>query len=264
MADAPPARHRFFVEPETILGERVELQGAQAHQIARVLRLRLGERIVLLDGRGHERDVEIVASSAHRVEGIVRSTRPSAGESRLRITLYQALVPRDKLEVVLQKGTEVGVAELVPIHCERSIVPRGEAVDSRRLERWRRIVREAAEQSRRGLVPEVRSPLRLADALVEAAQAGPSILAWEGERQRSLRAVLGTLFGSPSGKLATPPGRLSLFVGPEGGFSSAEVAMADEHGSVTVSLGPRILRTETAGPVMAALALYEANEMGPA
>ena len=245
--------HRFFVDSATVAAERIEIAGPQAHQIARVLRLRAGRRIVLLDGSGEEREVELVAVTPGRVRGIVRSTRASSGEPRLSVTLYQALVPRDKLEVVLQKGTEVGMSAFVPVWSERSLVGRGERVDERRLERWRRIVREAAEQSRRGRVPVVRAPLRLPAALAEAAAVGPTLVAWEGERGRSVRAALRGL-GSATD-------RLSLVVGPEGGFSNVEIGIAAEAGALTVSLGPRILRTETAGPVLAALALYEFGEM---
>ena len=260
------ARHRFFVETAAGTDDAVELDGSVAHQMARVLRLREGEHVVLLDGSGQERVVELVEVSPRRVRGIVRATMASLGEPRLAIALYQALVPRDKLEVVLQKATEVGVAELVPVHCERSLV-RGEGgVDDHRLERWRRIVQEAAEQSRRGRVPAVRPPIGLAAALAEAAQACPTLVAWEGERERSIRAALRDLFPDrPPNAEGGPPGptRVSLFVGPEGGFSPAEIAAAVDLGAVTVSLGPRILRTETAGPILAALVLYEAGELEP-
>ena len=114
-----------------------------------------------------------------------------AGRSRAwSLTLYQALVPRDRFETVLQKGTEVGIARFVPTWCERSIVPGGERIDEKRLERWRRIVTEAAEQCERGIVPEVTPPLRFTDALALAVAAGPTLVAWERERERSVQAGL--------------------------------------------------------------------------
>jgi len=117
------ASHRFFVDPDRLHGESVELDGPLAHQMARVLRLRGGDRVVLLDGSGREREVELVTVTPGRVRGVVRETRPSRGEPRLAVALYQALVPREKLELVIQKGTEVGVTAFVPIACERSLVP---------------------------------------------------------------------------------------------------------------------------------------------
>jgi len=252
----PFAGHRFFVDPASLVGDRVELTGGQARQIARVLRLRAGERIVLLDGSGREWDVELRLVTPARIEAAVCAVQTGAGEPRLAITLYQAVVARERFELVLQKGTEVGVAAFVPTWCERSLATRGDAIDERRLERWRRIVQEAAEQAGRGRVPRVRAPLRLGDALAEATGAGATLVAWEGERSRSIRSALDEL-------LASRPERLSLFIGPIGGLAPSEIAAAERLGALTASLGPRILRTETAGPVLAALALYEAGELGP-
>ena len=255
MTERTSALHRFFVDPRACAGDVARVDGPQAHQLARVLRVRPGERVILLDGAGTEHVVELTTVTPRLVEGIVRETRPSVGEPRLFVTLYQGLATREKMETVIQKATEVGASQIVPVRCERSIVPRGEAVDERRLERWRRIATEAAEQSGRGTVPLVRPPLSLDEALAEAAGAGPLLVAWEGERTRSLAEGL---------RMALPsPPHLSLFIGPEGGFAPREIEQAAKLGAVTVSLGPRILRTETAGPVLAALVLYEAGELEP-
>ena len=182
-------------------------------------------------------------------------------EPGLSLTLYQALVPRERFETVLQKGTEIGISRFVPVWCERSIVPGGDKIDDNRMERWRRIVTEAAEQCERGIVPEVAAPLRFGDALASAAQEGPVLVAWEREEHRTIQSGLGTALGERGeGRLS-----LGLFVGPEGGFSEAEIGLAQGAGPVqTVSLGPRILRTETAGPILAALALYQAGDLEPA
>lgn len=265
MLEGSPTRHRFFVDSGRLGVEAVELDGARAHQMARVLRLRPGDQIVLLDGSGREQDVELVQVTPHRVRGNVRATRPSRGEPRLAITLYQALVAREKLEVVLQKGTEVGVSRFVPVRCERSLPARGDGIDERRLDRWRRIVQEAAEQSRRGRLPVVDPPMRWDEALAGASADGPTLVAWEGELVRSVRAAVRALLAPipPDGGPAAGGRHLSLFVGPEGGLSNAEVARAPELGALTVSLGPRILRTETAGPILAALVLYEAGDLEP-
>ena len=263
MAERQQARHRFFVGPGTEEcsdvkwdTNTVQLERSLAHQLARVLRLREGERIVLLDGSGSEREIELLTVNPRRVVGVVRETRRGFSEPKLAVTLYQALVPRDKLEQVLQKGTEVGVSAFVPVSCARSLVRDRDMADERRVTRWRRIVQEAAEQSGRAGMPQVRPALPLAQALTEATAAGPALIAWEGERRRSIRdALRAALVGADMS--------LSLFVGPEGGFTEAEVAAGREAGVLSISLGPRILRTETAGPVLAALALYEAGDMAP-
>jgi 16S rRNA (uracil1498-N3)-methyltransferase len=190
------------------------------------------------------------------VTATVETVQRSRPEPGLILTLYQALVPRDRFETVLQKGTEVGVSRFVPVWCERSIVPGGDKIDDGRLERWRRIVTEAAEQCERGIVPEVARPLRFPEALAESVRTGPTLLAWERETERSIRDGLQAAL--------TGGGRsLSLIVGPEGGFTSTEIAIARDAEALTVSLGPRILRTETAGPILAALALYEAGDLTP-
>jgi 16S rRNA (uracil1498-N3)-methyltransferase len=245
--------HRFFVDPTILGGDRVVLAGPQAHQISRVLRLKSGDRVVFVDGAGREYRVRLDEVRSAAVTGTVDRVQPSRPEPRLFLTLYQALVPRDRFESALQKGTEVGISRFVPTWCERSIVP-GERIDEKRLKRWRRIVTEAAEQCERGVVPAVAPPMRFGDALAEAAGSGPTLVAWERERERSIQAGLRDALAGPS---------LGLMVGPEGGFSSLEISAARDAEALTVSLGPRILRTETAGPVMAALALYEAGDLTP-
>jgi len=258
VAERSSALHRFFIADDVIDRGVASLVGDRAHQVARVLRLRAGEQVILVDAGGLEHVVELSEVSARLVTGNVQSTRPSIAEPRLAITLYQGLVAREKLEWVIQKGTEVGIARIVPVRCARSNVARGESVDDRRLERWRRIATEAAEQSGRGRVPEIRPVVALADVLADAAATGPTLLAWEGERARSVRDALRLIQTTPC---VAPT--LALFIGPEGGFAPEEITLAATLGALTVSLGPRILRTETAGPVLAALALYELGDMAP-
>jgi 16S rRNA (uracil1498-N3)-methyltransferase len=275
--------HRFFVSvaesatppdlgilADARVGSAIVLTGTQAHQISRVLRLRAGQQLVLLDGRGHEFLVRLDEVRSSTVSGLVEAVLPSRPEPALHIALYQALVPRDRFETVLQKGTEVGISRFVPTWCERSIVPGGDAVDDKRLERWRRIVTEAAEQCERGVVPEISRPLRFAEAMAEAAAAGPILVAWEREADRSVRAGLHQALSGKSASRLPRAGEgldggptLSLFVGPEGGVSEAEIALATSFRALTISLGRRVLRTETAGPVLAALALYEAGDLDP-
>jgi len=252
--------HRFFVPAGLLGGERVALAGEQAHQISRVLRLKAGDRVIMLDGAGREYRVRLDDVRSSAVGGTVEAVQHSRPEPRLHLTLFQALVPRERFETVLQKGTEVGINRFVPLWCERSIVPRGDQLDERRLDRWRRIVTEAAEQCERGRVPEIASPVRFGAALEQAAL-GPALLAWEREAERSVRGGLRTALAS--NQLLDGRSSLALFVGPEGGFSPSEVEAARGAGVLTVSLGPRILRTETAGPVLAMLALYEAGDLAP-
>lgn len=246
-------RHRFAIRPEWRQGERIRFSAEATEQMRRVLRLGPGDLVGAFDGSGQEYLVRLTATAATGAVGEIEATAERASEPRLAIRLAQALLPRDRFELVLQKGTEVGVAGFVPLVTERSLVPAG-ALGAERLERWRRIVQEAAEQSGRTRVPRVEAPVRLAELLGDAR--GPLLLAWEREAARGPRRALAEI----GPRLA---GELTLVVGPEGGFGPAEIEAAVAAGALTVSLGPRILRAETAGPILAALALYALGELEP-
>jgi 16S rRNA (uracil1498-N3)-methyltransferase len=245
--------HRFFVPPEAIAAGRVVLPADLAQQAARVLRLRPGDEIVALDGDGVEHRVRLDRVDSRRVEGAVVASGVSRGEPGRRVTLYQALLPRERFEWALQKGTEIGVARFVPLQTARAL-PGRDSASPGKLERWRRIAREAAEQSERGRVPAVEEARGFAEAVREAAGAGAALIAWEREAERGVAEAL-------AGLQRTAP--VSIFVGPEGGFVQAEVEAARAAGVVTLSLGPRILRAETAGPLLAALALFASGDMEP-
>ena len=234
--------HRFFVKPSLLAGDEAVLPGPLAHQLLRVLRLRPGARIVLLDGEGEECEAEITALYAEQARARILARRPATGEPTRQVTLYQAVLKGPRFEWVLQKGTELGVAAFVPILASRCVaVPRDVDV---KLVRWQAIVREAAEQAGRGRLPHVAAPLPFAAACASAKEKR-AFLAWEGEKTTSLRRALA--------ELKDPQGSTwALFIGPEGGFSAEEVALAQGYGIRPVGLGPRTLRAETAS--LAALA----------
>lgn len=248
--------HRFFVPPESLRGETAVLQGAQARQVARVLRLRPQDRVLLLDNQGWQYPVELVRVAPERVEGRVLGRAPAPPEPRVAITLYQGALKAARFEWVLQKGTEVGISAFVPVVCTRSVA-REVADASAKASRWRRILQEAAEQAGRGRIPLLHPALPFAEAWDRVQ--GLALLPWEGEREAGLRGVLTEqLFPGLRGEY--PP--VSLLVGPEGGFTPEEVDMARRRGAVLVSLGRRILRAETAGVVAAAAVLYHVGELG--
>ena len=245
--------HRFFVDPGCISEGRAVVDGVVARQVSQVLRLRAGESIALMDGSGREFVVLLSSVSPSRLDGSVSSETFLSGEPGVSVTLYQGTLKGEKLEMVLQKGTELGISTFVPVVCRRSISRAGGRADAR-LRRWQSIVREAAEQSGRTRIPVVEAPVSLGEAL-ESAQ-GVTLIAWEREQETGLREAL-----SASLDRARVEG-LGLLVGPEGGFESAEVELAMDAGAVPVSLGRRTLRSETAGPAMAAAVMYEMGELG--
>lgn len=248
--------HRFFVSPDCIKGNGVTLSGDAARQLARVLRARPGDQIIVLDSSGWEYRVTLTRVDAALAAGTVTGREASQGEPRVRVTLYQGVLKADKLELVLQKCTELGVAAFVPVFCARS-VPRdreGQWAASR-YPRWRKIIAEAAEQSRRGLLPSLEAPLDFKDAC--HAFRGLGLVPWEEEHATGLRAALARWR-----KGNADDGAISVFIGPEGGFTREEVDCARARGIVPVSLGRRILRAETAGIAAVAAIMYELGELG--
>jgi 16S rRNA (uracil1498-N3)-methyltransferase len=234
-------KHRFFVASEQVQGDAVNFTDDQAHQIRNVLRLRAGDTVRVFDGTAAvDRVVELIPPASGRVVDAVAQ----APEPTIRVVAYPALLQRDKFESVLQKLTELGVGAVVPVLTARSLVR--EPPDEHRLARWRSILREAAEQSGRGIVPELVAALPFSAAIARAVAEGTVLMACESEHERTLREGL-------RGAQRT----VSVFVGPEGGYTPEEAAAAEQLGVQLITLGPRILRTETASPVLAALVLYE-------
>ena len=230
--------HRFFVDPSALSGERATVRGDQARQIAGVLRLAPGERVVLVES-GDEVEVRLDRVTAAEVSGTVLVRRPAPAEPRLRLTLALPLLRGDRSEEVLEAVTQLGVSRVVPFTSERSVV---RELSQTKRERWERIARESAETARRGRVPEIAEPLawpRLFDVL-EA----PVIVAWEEERDAQLVRAFAR---------AVPA--LSLAIGPEGGIAADEIAFARSRGARTVSLGARNLRSETAAIAAVAVIL---------
>ena len=224
--------HRFFVPPQDVVGDRFALPPSIERQVRSVLRLRNGDRIVLLTGDGNE-----AICVLERDMCVVEDRRPAPGEPHHRLRVVQALLKGDALETVVQHGTEVGVASFGLVVTERCVA---REISDRRLERLRAIAREAAEQSERGIVPAIDEAVPLRDALAPG-----SVLLFE----RHGAARLGQL---------EPPE--VVIVGPEGGFSPAEVRAAEASGVRLAWLGPRILRSETVAAAAAAVILSRTGD----
>jgi 16S rRNA (uracil1498-N3)-methyltransferase len=247
--------HRFFVVEKNLRGKQVFLTGRQAHQIRNVLRMKPGDHIIVLDNTGCEYTVVLTKVGRQDVVGEVISQRQAQAEPKMQITLYQSLLAREKFEWVLQKCTEVGVTKFVPMITERSIVRRPDAITSRKLSRWRDIIAEAAEQSGRGLIPQLNAPVNFADALCRLGDFDRCLIGTLAADGSNIREILQTR--------ETKPVAVALFIGPEGGFTDGEIADTCSKGATAFSLGKRILRTETAAVVASAVILYELGELAP-
>jgi 16S rRNA (uracil1498-N3)-methyltransferase len=224
------------------------IAGEDHHYLSRVLRVRSGDSIVVFDGAGREADARVVSITEDALE--LEIGEPRAGTVGARITLLCALLKGDRMDLVIQKATELGVARIVPLAAERAVVK----IDPRRagdkLERWEKIAREAARQCERADAPAILPVLPVADA-VRGHEGAFGILFHEGERAASLRALLPT----------ERPGQVICAVGPEGGFTPAEVDAARGAGFAVCGLGPRILRAETAAIAAVAILGYALGDL---
>lgn len=260
--------HRFFVEPSRISGGHVAFPPGAARQAATVLRLRPGESIAVFDGSGSEWTVRLDRVTAGATEGeVIEENRPRV-EPVVALTLCVAVLKADRFEFVLQRCTEAGVTRFQPFLSERCVaeMPRGT-----KLARWERIVQEAAEQSGRLIVPPILSVIDLA-GLPDRPGLRPAIALWEGERSLTLRTALENLgrpggsgtpagSGAPGGAGAPVLASLSLLIGPEGGLEAREVERLDTAGIHAASIGPRILRAETAALAATIAVLYHFGQM---
>lgn len=233
---------RFHVRAEAVSGEQVSFDAEEAHHLARVRRLGPGDVVQAVDGQGLELTVLLTRVGPRGAEGAIVRRAGRVSESPLDLTLAQGIPKGDKLERIIRMATELGVSRIVPLVTEYTIARAEPARWSRRLVRCQRVAREASKQSGRSIIPEVERPRALTEWLGEPPSPGLLLCCWEGERA-GLGAVL------PAGGVE----RVTVVVGPEGGLSEGEVARLRSAGAVVASLGPRILRTETAGPVVLAL-----------
>lgn len=238
---------RFFVEqpPEG----QVFLGGEDGRHIAKSLRMRPGEALTLCDGRGRDYACVVVSCREDGALVQVEGSSPSAGEPETRITVCQCLAKGDKLETVTQKAVELGAAEIRLVESSRCVVRLDGKAREKKTARLQKIAREAAMQSGRGIIPQVLAPAPLEQVLKNAAAKGEILFFYE-EGRASLKEAL-----RQAGQ------RLFVFVGPEGGFSPEEAALAQSLGGRLLTLGPRILRTETAPLAALAAILYEKGDM---
>jgi 16S rRNA (uracil1498-N3)-methyltransferase len=252
--------NRFFLDrilPREQLS--VELTGADAHHLRDVLRARTGENVVVCDAVGTEHRCEVARLDAASVTLSIIERFAGEMEPPYEAVLLQGLVKGDRMDTLIQKSVELGVARIVPFAAGRSVVRLEREDGVRKSERWSRIAEEAAKQCGRSRIPRVDSPVSFAEALSIAQNSDLSFLPWENERDRSLRTwrleertdrILRETYSSR--RIPT----IAFFIGPEGGFEAEEIRKAHAAGITTLSLGRRILRAETAGPaVLAQLSL---------
>ena len=234
---------RFFIDYTPAVGTATVIEGGDARHIAGALRMTPGETLTLCDGAGTDYACTITAVDREAVTLSVDSATPTTAEPTLAVTLYMGLPKGDKMELIIQKCVELGVTAIVPVATSRCIVKLDGKDAAKKQVRWQKIANEAAGQSGRGILPVVEIPITWKQALARFEKEN-TLLCYEGG-------------GQPIGRLVTPADTaVSLVVGPEGGFDPAEVEAVTAIGGKIATLGPRILRCETA-PIAALAVLME-------
>lgn len=238
---------RVHVPGPLAAGATLELAARTGQHLVRVLRLERGAPLAVFDGRGHEHAATIASIRDTRVQVLVGAARAPAAESPLAITLAQGVSRGERMDYAIQKATELGVARIVPLLCERSVVKLEAGQSARKLEHWQGVAAAAAEQCGRAVVPQIAAPCRYLEHLAAAGALGTG----DG------RLVLAPLAAHGPNDLPAGLVRAELLIGPEGGLSDAELQAAALRGYAALRLGPRVLRTETAAA--AAIAVLQAR-----
>jgi 16S rRNA (uracil1498-N3)-methyltransferase len=243
---------RFFFPPGALSGDTIRVDGDLFRHMARVLRLKTGAAVLLADGTGREFSGIIQAMDKESLDIAVtkRHEEPLPGNFP-RITLYQGLPKGDKLELILQKAVELGVAEIVPFLARRSIA-RIKGQEEEKIARWQRIAREAARQSGQTTIPRISFSRDMTDVVLQARQP-LKLMLWEKEQGNRLKETLARF---------SQPESIAVLVGPEGGLPDDEAEHAVQGGFIPVSLGDRIVRTETAGLVILAILQFYWGDIG--
>lgn len=245
---------RFFVTSAAIKDNKVHIKGAEAHHLTKVLRLKEGEQIIVFDGTGLEYQVVITKIADDYVDGAIKGVTSSTRDTKVATTLVQGIPKGDKMDLIVQKCTELGISKIIPLITERTVVKLDDNKKRKRQERWQKIAQEAAKQCQRSTVPEIMGILTWQQYLDYLMKEQEKILVlWEDEKTQGLKNYLRSQIALND---------YTLVIGPEGGLSSGEVEELRAKGAVSVSLGPRILRTETAGLAALTMLLYELGDLG--
>ena len=244
--------HRFFAEPGQIGEKEIVITGAYVNHIRNVLRMRADEEVLIADGQGAEYRCKLTELSENEVRAQILWKLDGNAELASAITLFQGLPKSDKMDFIVQKCVELGVDRIVPVSTKRAVVKLDAKKEQTRLKRWNTISESAAKQSGRGVIPEVSGVMSFGKALEEAKKLDVLLIPYErAEHMTETRRVMGEI---------KPGQSVGIFIGPEGGFEESEVEEAVAAGAQAITLGRRILRTETAGLAVMAMLSYLLEE----
>ena len=237
---------KFFTKPDYIDGSELKIVGEDVSHISKVLRMSAGDNIIVCDGEGNDYDAVIKSISKTEVVAEITGKYVCDAEPCVDVTLYQALPKQGKMEYIIQKNTELGINKIVPVYTKRCVVK-----PSDKTERWSKVAESAAKQCGRGIIPQVMPVITFEEAVKQMQEYDLALMPYECEEDNGLKKVL----------QSSEYKSVSIFIGPEGGFDLKEVEYAINSGVKTVTLGKRILRTETAASAVLPIIMYENGEM---
>lgn len=244
--------HKFFVTPNNIEGQKAIIQGDDVKHIYKVLRLDVGDEIIINNSQGQEylgsiADINKSFVAVNLLEAVEKNA-----ESSIQIDLYQGLPKSSKMDYIVQKATEIGVNSVTPIITERVVV-KSELGEFKKTDRWKRIALEACKQCKRTIIPDVNAPIIFDDLIEKLKDYDLIVVPYENKEDYGIKKMCESIKEVKS---------VAIIIGPEGGFEEEEIKLLEDIGAHIVTLGPRILRTETAGIVTAAVLQYELGDLG--
>lgn len=247
--------HKFFVSKDNIKGDFASINGDDVKHIYKVLRLNVGDNIGINNCCGEEYLGEIISIDKSNVEVKLIKKLPINNESNLEIYLYQGFPNKpSKMDLIVQKSTEIGVRQIIPLITKRVVI-KNESNNNKKINRWRKISLESCKQCKRSLIPEITMPIEFETLNSELEKMDLIIVPYEDQKDLGIKSVIKSLEGMKINKVG-------IVIGPEGGFEESEIEYLKDSGAYIVTLGPRILRTETAGLVTSSIIMYELGDLG--
>ncbi len=245
--------YRFYVENENIKEDEIIITGSDVNHIKNVLRMRVGEKLIICNGQGKDFYCIIADMSSDGVRVQIEKEEETATELKTKLYLFQGLPKKDKMELIIQKAVELGVHEIIPVITKRTIVKiEDKKKEQKKMERWETISLSAAKQSMRGLIPTIKEPMSYKEALKYAKNLDAAIIPFEhAEGMNATKSLIKDMKGKKS---------IGIFIGPEGGYEDDEITTAISEGVTPITLGKRILRTETAGLAILSVLMFELEE----
>lgn len=245
--------HRFYVNESRINNDNISINGSDVNHIKNVLRLKVKDPIIICDGRGNDYQCLIKEISQDQVLADIIDINKNGNELSSKVYLFQGVAKGSKMELIIQKAVELGVYEVVPVTTKRTIVKfNNSKKEKKKLERWQSIATSAAKQSGRGIIPEIKEVMTFKDSLEYSKELECKLIPYEKAKDiKKTRDIIHQLGNKKS---------IGIFIGPEGGFEEDEIGLTKEYDFEVITLGRRILRTETAGLAVLSMTMLELDD----